>query len=249
MALLLIIFFVSYAAFAIFFIRSTWNTSNRIQRIIVLGFFILLPSWDYVLGCVLYYTSWPIFPKIAIYETAEVDGIYYEGAYRSQLICADRHYLGNVTKNYLMVFSRHDFEKGYKYSEALIKKIEKCPAQSIPEVPAVYRCIPLSAPKNNSNYIPQQCDPVEHILSGYAVKLNSFKIGSFEMNSMEIQNRMTGKLMAEYKESVRWGYFPFFMWLNWEHATQVRHSKPDETRFYDFQYEVLKLNNEKGGRI
>lgn len=242
MFLIILIFFFLYTAFAIFFIRSTWNTSNRIQRIIVLGFFILLPSWDYVLGCVLYYTSWPFFPKIAIYETAEVDGIYYEGAYRNQLICANRLYLGKVEQSYVMIFSRHDLEQGYKYSEALIEKREKCTSQSTVDLPAVYRCIPLSQDPNIPYSIPEQCDPVERILSRHVVKLNSIKVGSFEMNCIEIRNRTTGILMAEYKEIVRWGYLPFFAWLNWaQEGSPRRYSKPDKTRFYDFQYDVLKV--------
>lgn len=241
MTILLLIFFVFYLAFAIFFIKSTWATSSKIQRIIVLCFFILLPSWDYILGCVFYYASWPFFPKQIIYETAESDGLYYEGERKNKLNCATQIYLGKAKDIYGMAFARHDFERGYKYAEALIEKTINCPPQSSIDVPAVYRCIPLPMDPKNPKYIYQQCSPADHVLSEYVVRLNSFGIGSFEMNSMEIRNQASGKLMAEYKEIVRWGYFPFFMWLGWEHATHVRHSKPDETRLYDFQYDVLKV--------
>lgn len=249
--LILSIFFLSYLAFAIFFIKSTWNTSSKIQRTVVLGFFILLPSWDYVLGCALYYASWPFFPKIAVYEKAEVDGIYYEGAHRKKVMCVSGTYLGKHRDVYLTAFSSHDMEKGYKYSEELIEKGETCPylgGPELPTLPAVFRCVPLPTDPKNPKYIYTQCDPVETILSGYAVKLNSFKIGSFEMNTMSILNRTTGQLMAEYKEIVRWGHLPFFCWLlagefGGGGSGGVRHSKPQQTLFYDFQYEVLKLKS------
>lgn len=244
MALLFLIFLVCYLSFAIFFVKSTWSASNKIQRTIVLGFFILLPSWDYVLGCLLYYASWPFFPKIAIYEKAEVDGIYYEGAHRKEAMCVSGTYLGKHRDVYLITFSSHDIERGYKYSEALIEKGKTCPwigGPELPTLPAVFRCVPLPTDPKNPKYIYTQCEPVETILSGYAVKLNSFKIGSFEMNSINIFNRTSGKRIAEYKEIVRWGHLPFFRWLDWAQFSDERHSKPHKTRFYDFQYDVLKV--------
>lgn len=251
MALLFVIFFISYLAFALFFIKSTWKTSNKIQRAIVLSFFILLPTWDYVLGCVLYYASWPFFPKKAIYEIAKVDGIYFDGAHRSKIQCVKRDYLGKIEDTYEMTFSDDDLKKGYKYSEALIKHVKICPARpssEVPTLPAVYRCTPLPRDPKNPKYIYQQCDPAENIISGYAVELHSIKIGSFEMNSMNIHNRTTGKLMAEYKEIVRWNHLPFFKWLDWTHFSAERHSKPQETLFYDFQYEVLKPRDGEEGK-
>lgn len=92
-----------------------------------------------------------------------------------------------------------------------------------------------------------QCGPVENIQSGYEVKLTNIKIGSYEMNSIDIRNRTTGKLMAEYKEIVNWLYLPYFKWLDWAQYSSERQSKPNETRFYDFQYDVLKVKKSQSG--
>ncbi len=39
-------------------------------------FVILLPTWDIVLGMLVYFPACLFVPKVAIYETAETEGIY-----------------------------------------------------------------------------------------------------------------------------------------------------------------------------
>jgi hypothetical protein len=242
---------VLYIAIAIFILFITRGASSRQRRLIVALLF-LLPSWDFVLGTAIYYAAWPFVPKEAIYETAETEGIYYEGGYRSNLLLIDSRYFGEIRETWITLFSDSDFKKGYKYVEALITSKQHSSASDRKEAvspPAIYRCTPLPRDPSNPNFVYRQCDPAEQIRSEYLVKLSKFDLASFQMNSMKIYSRATGNLIAEYREIVRWSYFPFFAWLfrHQGHFAAEGYSRPEKSRLYDFQFDVLKVRNGAGG--
>jgi hypothetical protein len=242
--------FVLYIAIAMFILFITRGASRRQRRLIV-AFLILLPSWDFVLGTAIYYSAWPFLPKEAIYETVETEGIYYEGGYSSNLLLVDSRYFGEVRKTWITPLLKSDFKEGYQYVEALITSKQNSDVSDRKEIvspPAIYRCTPLPRDPSNPNHIYTQCDPVEHARSGYLVKVSKFELTSFEMNSLKIFNRTTGKLMAEYREIIRWNYLPFFVWL-FRHQIQLNaegDSCPDKSRLYDFQFDVLKVKKQRG---
>jgi len=54
-------------------------TKKPFLTLLAIIFVILLPTWDIVLGMIVYFPACLFVPKVAIYETAETEGIYYEG--------------------------------------------------------------------------------------------------------------------------------------------------------------------------
>jgi hypothetical protein len=233
-------FFILYVAFAIFFIRSTWKASSKLQRRLVIAFFVLLPSWDMVLGYIVYYAALPFIPKVVIYETAETDGIYYEGDYRNSILISKD---ANGKEAADVLFADRDFFKGYQYVESLITSIEKGSIyQDLVSPPAAYRCVPITKDPHRPDLFPMHCSPTENIKSEYVVQVKRFKFARNEMNFLTIYNRSTGRLMGEYREVTRVGYdfIPFFIWLHWSEGGGQRYSRPEKSRLFDFQYDVLK---------
>lgn len=76
--LLVMILYVLLAVGLVLLVR--WITPNKLYRWLAVAFVILLPTWDAVLGYMIYYPACLFVSKVAIYETAESESIYYEGA-------------------------------------------------------------------------------------------------------------------------------------------------------------------------
>jgi hypothetical protein len=242
MTFIFLIFFILYFAFAVFFIRSIWKTSSKLQRRLVIAFFVLLPSWDMVLGYIIYYAALPFVPKVAVYETAETDGIYYEGDYHNTVLIV-KDWEGNE----ILVgpFDTNDYMKGYQYVESLVTVIQEGGLGKKVTVspPVVYRCFPRNKEIGSPSAVYSKCAPVGDIRSRYVVKTKRLKFARNEMNFLTICNRSTGQLLGEYREVIRLGYdfIPFFIWLDWAEGNPERFSCPENSRLWDFQYDVLKL--------
>ncbi len=235
--LMILFFILVYIILAVLFVKLIKKfTKRKLYKWLAVAFVILLPTWDVVLGIIAYPLACMFIPKTAIYETAEVEGIYYEGDYKN--------YIFDLSDGTTRVgLDNLDLEKGYKYIESLVT--EKSHLRNKTNIsPLFYRCVPLPRSPQKSDYLPIQCIPVSDIQSGYLVKVRKIKLGISEIHFMKIKNRSTGKLMAEYNEVVLWPFFPFFDWLKWYDSvgTRVSHC-PAISRFYDFQYDVLKLKN------
>ncbi len=251
MMFLFLMFFILYVAFAIFFIRSTWKTSSKLQRRIVIAFFVLLPSWDMVLGYIVYYAALPFIPKEVIYETAETDGIYYEGGPRNHLLFTDVYYFEKMNKEKRISFADDDLRRGYKYVESRITSIGDSITKSPVSPPQTYRCTSLPPDPKNPRNIYQQCVAVENIQSEYMVSTWNFQFARNEMNCIKIYNRTTGNLLGEYREVTRLGYdfIPFFIWLEWGEGSGHRYSRPEKSRLFDFQFDVLKVKQQNRGEF
>ena len=234
MVTLMILFFILvYIILAVLFVKLIKKfTKRKLYKWLAVAFVILLPTWDVVLGIIAYPLACKFIPKTAIYETAETDGIYYEGEYKNTLWTATEH----------VAHADFDMMKGYKYMESLVTKKESSAStdyQSINSV--VYRCTPLAKDPLRPGIYPHQCIPVSGIQSEYMVQVKKITIGISEMHFMKIKSRTTGKLMGEYNEVIRWPFFPFFNWYKWKWWGGMGTSCPARSRFYDFQYDVLKL--------
>lgn len=243
----MIVYLISALIF-VFIVRKI--TKLGIIRWLAVAFVIFLPTWDVVLGYLVYYPACAFIPKIAIYETAETDSIYFEGinndVYGSELKYDDD--IEQIEKVGGLYF--HKWQDGFKYLEAKVFKrcndAHACDMGNTTEIkPTIYKCTPLS--KNNPNYTPTRCLPTEKVESPYMVEVKTIKIGITEINFKKIYRRTNGKLMAEYNRVSRWGYaglldVPFFEWLNWRWWSESRGSNhcpmPDE-RYFTFEYEVL----------
>lgn len=164
---------VIYVALAIFFVKAVRkNTTRRLYTWLAVAFFTLLPTWDVVLSSILYYSTCPFFPKAAIYETAETDGIYYEGGYRDSVFLNYSKKLEVNPKVYIPSIY-DDLAKGYQYFESLVTSVQaEIPGTKVAiSPPAVYRCVPMHQnPKVPAETI-IQCSPVDRIKSNYLVSI------------------------------------------------------------------------------
>jgi len=249
---------VIYAALAILFIKAVRkNTSRKLYTWMAVAFVTLLPTWDVVLSSILFYSSCPFVPKAVIYETAETDGIYYEGDYRDSVILTHSQKLEANPKIYIYSVYQ-DLAKGYQYLETRATSVqEEIPGRKIPiSPPAVYRCMPLHQDQKIPDQTIIRCSPVGDIKSNYLVKLEILKFLLVRVNVLKVYNRSTGATIAEYRDIFFheykgwvWGPIPFFNWLDLE-WNMVKHGGahcPEHKRYnqyLDFQYEVLRAKKQ-----
>jgi hypothetical protein len=238
MGLLIIFLIILYVALATLFIRVVRKkTSNKLYRRLAVAFIILLPSWDVLLGFIVYYPACLFVPKNAIYETAETDGIYYEGdASKFLLILSDGRQFINSAES--------DHRHGFKYAEALITETGDA-YEEHRITPAIYRCEAIPLHREEFYKTPIDCKPVVRAQSDYIVKTNIMVMGRAGIGIMKIYNRNTNKLMAEYRVAQRASSvsilgLPFFNWLKLADGSPEIVSCPEKSRFNYFQYDVLK---------
>jgi hypothetical protein len=241
MALAFIIFFIVYVGFAIFFISSIWKTSSKLQRKIVIAFFVLLPSWDVILGFLVFHIACPFVPKMAIYETAETDGIYYEGGPRSQLLIYDVPYFGKGAEMKQLFLAQDDIGQGFQFIESLVTSTGSSVNQQPISPSRIYSCTPLPKDPQHPGRILQRCAAVEEVQSRYLVKTTELEFACNELKIIKIYDKVTDRLMGEYREVSRSGVnFPFFYWLSGGPKGGYRYTCPESSHFYVFQFEVLK---------
>jgi hypothetical protein len=244
MVLFSILFFIIiYIGLAILFVFVVGKITKReLFWWLAVAFVILLPTWDVILGLLVYFPACRFIPKAAIYETAEADGIYYErenDCYQvlpnSGLIVVDH------TEEPLM--------KGFKYAESKINREYRISMQGcIAKTPSIYRCKSLPKEEDDPRYVSHfqsSCSVIDKPQSNYLVKVRTFKIGVTEINCETIYNRKSNKLMAkQYMANLVGGFFwpPFFNWLNWSWWNHEggNMSCPDAKLFDEFEFKVLK---------
>lgn len=234
---LLILFGVAlYVLISVVFVKivKKMAPNNERYRRLAIALVVLLPTWDIVLGYLVYFPSCYFVPKAAIYETAVTDGIYYEGDYKNVLV-----ELSNGTMR--VSTDDVDLKKGFKYVEALVDKKYDAGYKSIP--PVIYHCSPLPKDPQNPQFTPAICEPASQSQNDYMVIVKKTRFGVAEIRFMKIRKRSTGTLMAEYNEVALMDKNNFISFID---ATQVGEGGsipttcPKKSRFYDFQYDVLK---------
>lgn len=239
-----------YLVVASIAVLLVWKrTSRKLYRWMAVAIAVLLPTWDVVLSTVFFYAACPFISKAEIYETAETDGIYYEGDYRNKVLIV-KDWNGEKVKQIL--YDDNDIKNGYKYVESLVTEIQdSVPGREKAISPGlVYRCMPLPENPRRAAKVFTYCSPADGIQSGYRVETKRFQFGLNEINSIKIYNRTTGKIMAVYRDISKSPYtgarfYPFFTWLNWDRGefrsgTTEFVSCPAKEHFWNFQYEVLK---------
>jgi hypothetical protein len=230
--------FVVYVAIAVAFVLYVRRrTRKRLHLWLAIAFVILLPTWDVVLGYLVYYPACLFVPKTVIHETAETEGIYYEGDRNHFLL--DLSDIAGPNRN-IVSFASSDFQKGYKNVEALITE-QGDSLKSIRISPVVYRCEPISFDPHKSYQHLFQCIPASKVQSEYRVRTEKWIFGLTEIRLVNIFRLSTGKLMAEHREVLRWiNNVPFFLWLNMGDGSSQGISCPIKSRYHDFHYDVLK---------
>jgi hypothetical protein len=249
MYLPIILAMVLYPVLAVLFVRFVWKRSSSKQfRWLAIAFAVLLPSWDAVLSAVVFYAACPFFPKAEVYERAETEGIYYEGFLRDTVYVGKSWYGREV--NRIGLATNQDIKNGYQFMEFLVTKRHGLDdkVSALPH-PTVYRCIEDRKDPKHEWITHEQCFLVEEIKSQYKVKSEYYKILLIGMSFVNIYDRKTGRLMAEYRSIAKSPYagapfYPFFTWLNWHgdmfQANQAA-SCPEKSQFLTFQYDVLRV--------
>jgi len=232
---ILIYIVVSAAITLLIFIKS----KRIVYGLLTIIFFIILPIWDVLIGKAVYSIACRYVPKVAIYETAETDGIYYEGMHdyiyelerSSDTPLSERIQVGTISDV---------FREAYGYAEAKVnKKTENAIIyQSIPT--QFYRCTPLPPDPRGPQFQRMSCVVVDQPMSRYVVKASQKKILITSIESKRIFDRSNGKLMAEYCQATIEVVFPFFNWLDWQPMGGSLKHCPRGSRYYYFEYEVLK---------
>lgn len=233
--LIAIVVYIVIAVVFVYFVRR--RTNKKIYLLLAIAFVILLPTWDVVLGYPVYYLSCMLVQKTEIYETAETEGIYYEGDLNGFLI--DLSDISPPDRK-LVRFADVDFRKGYKYLEALVTE-QGDTLQSKRINPTVYRCNPIPHDPKKPDQHQFECMPTRTVQSEYMVHSTVWKIGVTEIRNVRIVNKRNSKVMAIHNEVVRWHcVVPLFVWLNLGGGSSPGVSCPEKSRYYDFHYEVLR---------
>mgnify|MGYP001766751086 CR=1 FL=1 len=163
----LIILYVGLAAIFLRFVRK--KTSSKHYRRLAIALVLLFPSWEVLLGFIVYYPACLFVPKNAIYETAETEGIYYEGdASKFLLILSDGRRFINSAES--------DYRQGFKYAEALITETGDTYTRHHVS-PVIYRCESIPLRPEESHKTPVDCKPVTSARSDYLVRTNIIAIG------------------------------------------------------------------------
>ncbi|WP_028895758.1 hypothetical protein [Syntrophorhabdus aromaticivorans] len=231
-----------------------WRISKRTKKKWVVGLLIfivaVLPIWDWLLGIIVYYPACLIVPKVAVYETAETDGIYYKGIH-DYIYELERQTNDQPLPERIRVGSLYDdFGKGYQYAESRV--VEKHDSmdhrKSIP--PVYYRCTPLPKDAKKPAFQPTSCIPIDQPTSHFMVKVSEINFGTTTVEVKKIIDRTTSKLMAEYNGVVRSSShigFPFFFWfyrpsgsLDYIYCPAEQYINGVPVHFHDFEYTVLK---------
>ncbi|OPY73661.1 MAG: hypothetical protein A4E62_00337 [Syntrophorhabdus sp. PtaU1.Bin002] len=223
-----------YILLSIGFVKlvGRFTKGKKLYKYLAIAACILLPTWDIVLGMIVYFPACLFVPKVAIYETAETEGIYYEGMH--DYIFQPDH---NTEK-------RPDYDLvsvGWLY-EGIKKDFRFVESKSDQKASFIYRCS-----KSENNLTGKKiladvaiCTVVDQPMSRYMVKVTEIKIGTGGIQTKQIFDRATGKLMALYRQATLDPFFPFFNWLYQADGGGKILNCFGSDRYYYFEYEILK---------
>jgi hypothetical protein len=122
--LIILLVMMVYILLSIAFVKFVQRrTTNQTYRRLAVAFVILLPTWDALLGFIVYYPACLFIPKVAIYDTAETDSIYFEGLH-NYLYKLERRGRDITDDELIRIGSIDDAcHRGYSFAEA--KVVEK----------------------------------------------------------------------------------------------------------------------------
>jgi len=244
-----------YILLSIGFVKLVEKLTNkkRPYKYLAIALCILLPTWDIVLGMIVYFPACLFVPKVAIYETAETEGIYYEGEHNILRTRPLSRHNEPMSERIRVGLIGGIFQYGYLYGEAKVIEKEFVVYQPVPIAPLYYRCTPLPMDVTRPDFYRTDCHEIDTPASKYTVKVNSTKIGTSEVNIKKIINRSTGRVMAEYRQLALEFLFPFFSWWYKYDGSPTRITCPWDkqnqyygiSRFSTFEYQVLKPKSKR----
>lgn len=246
------VFYLILAVVFVWLVRRI--TLKKLYRWLAIAFVILFPTWDAVLGYMVYYPACLFVPKTEIYETAESESIYYEGIHDFVFMLDRRgRDITDITEGELTRVGSiyYVIKRGYSFAEAsVVEKYDDAHLSARTRVritPTIYKCVPLPVDSRRPDYQRTSCSVVSEAKSRYMVKVTTIKAGTAEINIKKITDRDTGKLIAEYNRAKLWPsagiLFPFFNWLDWADGSGESGSKqcpPSEEEYSEFEFRTVK---------
>ena len=203
---------------------------------------VLMPIWDVVLGLIIYTAACHIVPKVAIYKSAETDGIYYEGVH-NYIKERDGVRIDTPTSERFKVGTNSDLPgRGFLYGESKVTEEWDGYRRHTPILPVLYRCTFLPKYETRPYLIQTECIKIDRPESRYMVRVTKRKILKVEINKKEVFDISDGTLMGEHHQvAFTYNIFPFFNWLYEYGNGGIRIFRPKApTFFYFFEFEVLK---------
>ncbi|HBA55857.1 MAG TPA: hypothetical protein DCZ04_15750 [Syntrophorhabdus aromaticivorans] len=220
------------------------TNKKRLYKYLAIALCILLPTWDIVLGMIVYFPACLFVPKVAIYETAETEGVYYEGMHDYMYLLPKGREDEPLSERIQVGTISDVFREGYAYAESkVVREGTERYFEYRPIPPVYYRCTPLPKNPYAPAYEGTNCIAIDQPMSRYMVKvITKTIIQGVETNIKQVIDRSNGKLMAEYRRVVFNHTLPFFNWLypvdNYAQGTQS--SCPTKPIYYYFEYGILK---------
>jgi hypothetical protein len=245
--LMAIVVYIAIAVAFVLYVRR--RTKKKSYLWLAITLVVLLPTWDVVLGYIVYYPACHFVPKVDIYETAKTDSIYFEGLhdYVFMLERRDRNTPDDELTQIGLIY--YVLPRGYSFVESkVVEKHTITPETSKSITPVLYRCIPLPKEETRPDFYRTNCAIVGEATSRYMVKVRTLHAGTAEINLKKIYDRNTGKLMAQYNQATRWAAagsygVPFFNWLELGDGSKAigsEHCPPSIREYETFEYKVLQ---------
>jgi len=249
MALVVLFALIIYVVVSIaIIILVTTHTKSKVCGFLAAIFFLLLPTWDVLLGKAVYTVACRYVPKVAIYKTVETEGIYYEGM-NDDIFQSEPRGREPLSERVQVGLISDALIRGHAYAEAKItKKRPYATTDYFLHIPTVYyRCTMLPMDPTRPDFVRTDCRVVEHPQSRYVVYASTSQICTTSFNSKIIKDRTTGKFLGEYKEVVNEKVFPFFSWSFKGDGSPPTVRCPFDKgggtangRYLNFEFEVLK---------
>jgi len=248
MILFSILFFMAvYAAISIgflVFVRS--RTERPLYALLAVILIILVPTWDVLLGLVVYFPARVLVPRATIHETARANSLYFEGM-NDCLVKYERRGR-DVTEAELTRIGDTDgpLKRGFSFVEARVTRERKAGLLTRERIrPSVYKCVAAPWHEDYPDYFWTSCSTVNELQSRYMVKERTLKMGTTEIKWKSIIDLSTKKLLGKSGcVCIETFVFPFFNWLDWDWDKEARCSPPAR-QYNGFQYEVIRPENPK----
>jgi len=246
---------ILYVVLACFLVSNVGKyTKKQIYKWLIVIFVILLPTWDVLLGKIVYSIACRYFAKVAVYETAETDGIYYEGI-NNYIFDFDKQSTEPFSERIYIGSTRWILKEGYEYTESKVVEEHDLANRQIAIDPSYYRCSERSSEKESMpGTVFTNCVEINKPVSPYLVKVITIPAGTAKMYFKKIINRSNGSILGEYNQVVAVKVLPFFYWLYKTNGTPEtircpvdENSEFPNSKFNTFEYRVLRPKNKQTG--
>jgi len=211
--------------------REVWKRTNSKRiTIITLAIFLLIPTWDVVIGYGIFLYKWATWSGTKIYKTVEAEGMYFEGKF------------SKISDNGIVSADVY-FRKGYLILEALIdtdwREYREKRFESI-----LYRCTYDSDRSRYYKYNFQRvkCLPTESPISKFKVVSTKSSCWITEDYTKTVSSIATGEVLGCARSvSIKYlviAWVPFFNWLGWH--DRLYFEMASNNRAYSLEYEIIK---------